>query len=202
MYIRFQWKLTMARPSSKEEHIKQLRIAALENGLEKGFQNLTMASVAKEAGISVGTIYLYYKNKDELFASLFDYVQKACDQHVLESLDTKIGVKDKFFYLCESLCLFYLKHPLEFTFIEQYSNSSLSKGLFGAFSKDLEKQFQLLYKESLSEGVVQKLPLVTITSLVHGSIVALVKKHHLGHTKVTKKMRDQLISLMWKAIAA
>ncbi len=36
----------------------------------KGFNKATMEDIAKEAELSPGTLYLYFKNKDELFSSL------------------------------------------------------------------------------------------------------------------------------------
>ncbi len=36
----------------------------------KGFNKSTMEDIAKEAELSPGTLYLYFKNKDELYASL------------------------------------------------------------------------------------------------------------------------------------
>jgi AcrR family transcriptional regulator len=36
----------------------------------KGFNKATMEDIAKEAELSPGTLYLYFKNKDELYASL------------------------------------------------------------------------------------------------------------------------------------
>jgi AcrR family transcriptional regulator len=36
----------------------------------KGFSKTTMEDIAKEAELSPGTLYLYFKNKDELYASL------------------------------------------------------------------------------------------------------------------------------------
>jgi AcrR family transcriptional regulator len=37
---------------------------------EKGFSKSTMEDIAREAELSPGTLYLYFKNKDELYASL------------------------------------------------------------------------------------------------------------------------------------
>jgi AcrR family transcriptional regulator len=37
---------------------------------EKGFNKTTMEDIAREAELSTGTLYLYFKNKEELFASL------------------------------------------------------------------------------------------------------------------------------------
>ena len=39
---------------------------------EKGFFNSKVADIAREAGIADGTVYLYFKSKDEILHSIFD----------------------------------------------------------------------------------------------------------------------------------
>ena len=45
-------------------------VAAKRVFTDKGFGKATMEDIAKEAELSPGTLYLYFKNKDELYASL------------------------------------------------------------------------------------------------------------------------------------
>ncbi|HIJ65883.1 MAG TPA: TetR/AcrR family transcriptional regulator [Candidatus Hydrogenedentes bacterium] len=49
---------------------KQVMDAALEVFSQKGFGAATMDEIAAEAGISKGTIYLYFPSKDELFLAM------------------------------------------------------------------------------------------------------------------------------------
>lgn len=49
---------------------QQIMIAAKRVFSEKSFNKATMEDIAREAELSPGTIYLYFKNKEELFASL------------------------------------------------------------------------------------------------------------------------------------
>lgn len=46
--------------------------AAIEVFAEKGFFNSKVADVARAAGIADGTVYLYFKSKDEILHSIFD----------------------------------------------------------------------------------------------------------------------------------
>lgn len=46
--------------------------AATKVFAEKGFFNAKVADIAKAAGVADGTVYLYFKNKDDLLHSLFD----------------------------------------------------------------------------------------------------------------------------------
>jgi AcrR family transcriptional regulator len=54
----------------KERRRQQIIVAAKRIFSEKGFNKATMEEIAKEAELSPGTIYLYFKNKEELSASL------------------------------------------------------------------------------------------------------------------------------------
>ena len=49
---------------------RQIMIAAKRVFSIKGFTKTTMEDIAREAELSPGTLYLYFKNKDELYASL------------------------------------------------------------------------------------------------------------------------------------
>ena len=55
--------------SEKRERIIQ---AATIIFARQGFYNSTVADVAKEASVADGTIYLYFKNKDDLLISIFE----------------------------------------------------------------------------------------------------------------------------------
>ena len=46
--------------------------AAVAVFAEKGFHAARVSDVAKRAGVADGTIYLYFKNKDDILISLFE----------------------------------------------------------------------------------------------------------------------------------
>jgi TetR/AcrR family fatty acid metabolism transcriptional regulator len=48
--------------------------AAIEVFARNGFFNSKVADVAREAGVADGTVYLYFKNKDDILVSIFDHV--------------------------------------------------------------------------------------------------------------------------------
>ena len=58
----------------KERHDKRARIldAAVKEFAERGFFTATVAEIARAAGVADGTIYLYFKSKDDLLLRLFD----------------------------------------------------------------------------------------------------------------------------------
>ena len=55
----------------ENKHQKILQ-AAVKVFSEKGFYNSRVSEIAKEANVADGTIYLYFKNKDDILISLFE----------------------------------------------------------------------------------------------------------------------------------
>jgi AcrR family transcriptional regulator len=72
----------------KERRKQQITVAAKKVFSDKGFNRATMDDIANEAELSPGTLYLYFKNKEELYASLsvriLQYLQIRVDQIVKE----------------------------------------------------------------------------------------------------------------------
>lgn len=58
------------KEKEKERRRQQIMVAAKRVFSTKGFNRATMEDIAREAELSSGTLYLYFKNKDELYASL------------------------------------------------------------------------------------------------------------------------------------
>ena len=59
-------------PRTKEKEVRTAEIeqAARKVFLSRGFQAATIQEIAEEAGIAKGTVYLYYKSKDDLYTAL------------------------------------------------------------------------------------------------------------------------------------
>ena len=63
---------TSARPARGGDKRERILDAAVRVFAKKGFHATRVSEVAKAAGVADGTIYLYFKSKDELLVSLFE----------------------------------------------------------------------------------------------------------------------------------
>ncbi len=80
-------------------------VAAKRVFAEKGFTRTTIEDIAREAELSPGTLYLYFKNKDELYASLslriLKYLQiRLEDLHATKGLspEQRVGLLKELLY--------------------------------------------------------------------------------------------------------
>ncbi|MEH6938307.1 TetR/AcrR family transcriptional regulator, partial [Bacillus sp. JJ664] len=60
----------------KEDIKNRIIAAALEEFKEQGYLGASIRNIASNAGIALGTIYKYFKNKEDLFNSLVEPVYK------------------------------------------------------------------------------------------------------------------------------
>ena len=82
----------------REEKYQRILDAALKVFSQKGFFESKISEIAIEAGVADGTIYLYFKNKDDLLILLFESKLEAVNEglrSVLKSVtDPKEGLRE------------------------------------------------------------------------------------------------------------
>ena len=69
--------------------------AAVKVFARQGFYQSTVAQIAKEAGVADGTIYLYFKNKDDILVHFFHYKTKQVFERFRTEVDNAESSLDK-----------------------------------------------------------------------------------------------------------
>lgn len=92
----------------KQKKRNQIIEAAVKVFAQKGFYLAKVSDVAKAANIADGTIYLYFKNKDDLLISLFEHKMEHILQRfhshlhkIVDPVEKLYGLIDMFFELIE-----------------------------------------------------------------------------------------------------
>lgn len=70
-----------ARAAATADKREAILRAAIKVFAQKGYFNSKVADIAKAAGIADGTVYLYFKSKDEVLHSIFD---RAMEEFIAE----------------------------------------------------------------------------------------------------------------------
>ncbi len=83
------------KPDAKADKAIRIKDAATRVFANKGFYNSTIADVAKVAEVAEGTIYLYFKNKDDLLISIFEGSMDFFIQQVTAEIATVGNPEDK-----------------------------------------------------------------------------------------------------------
>ncbi len=144
---------------SKRDHKKQLIIeAAIEVFSKNNFQNSTISQIAQKANVAEGTIYQYFKNKEDLFFSI--PVEKTKDfcrdlELHLQGITGAFNKIRKFVWYY----LYFFKTNPDYgrtLMLEMRVNKSFAKTkAFDSF-KNLTGRILEIIKEGQEEGVIRK----------------------------------------------
>src|SRR5262245_66600477 len=69
--------------------------AAIETFAARGFFNAQVADVARSAGVAAGTVYLYFRGKDDLLISIFERTMTEAIAAGRESVARRTGAADR-----------------------------------------------------------------------------------------------------------
>lgn len=82
------------------ENIQTIYQTALAVFSEYGFRKTTMEDVAGRLGMTKGNLYLYVKNKKDLYRKTAAHALLCWQSRVLEAVDAETDVKEKFRLMC------------------------------------------------------------------------------------------------------
>lgn len=144
----------------REQRRQQIMNAARKVFSINGFMKTTMEDIAREAELSPGTLYLYFKNKDELYASLSVVVlehlyEKLKRVYIKEALNPQMRIDD----LKQTLYDIYEVDPLILLNLFHLQSSEILKNLAPPMLttiRDLSKDSLDIISKIFSEGIENK----------------------------------------------
>lgn len=157
---------------SEETSDKKQRImdAAIKLMSEKGYHGATTAAIAKEAGVSQGIIFHYFKSKEELFFSLLKEESRKFREKIKKSIGEEENPLKKIEIVVQTYCHLVKKEEKSFEFLtKQVRGSGLNFekikefGLTGSV-----KLIRQILKEGIDQGVIKEIDLDTATVCLFG----------------------------------
>lgn len=143
--------------SRKERHRMMDRALITETAArlfsERGFYNVSMSEIAAEAEFSVGTLYNYFKNKDELYETiLMDWAGNLMSQNidilkedgdVIEILRRYFTIINQFMIKNQAMIRFYL---IESRGFGRHSKPTLNENLQHLYEQNHEQLSRLCHR--------------------------------------------------------
>ena len=146
----------------QSEHRKKITAAAEQLFMEKGIENTTMSDIARMSGYSKATMYVYFKDKEELIGVLvLESMQKLYD-YIKSALECSNDTKQRYLEICKALVRYQEEYPLYFKMVLDTINIDFETTRFLPEEKETflvgEKINELLavfLKEGMEKGDVR-----------------------------------------------
>ena len=195
----------MARDDKRELLLQ----ATLELVAKQGFHGAPCAAIAEQAGVAAGTIYRYFENKDVLIVALYTELEGRITTRLMDGYVADRPISDRFMHLAMGVLDYFITHPLEFKYIEQFHNSPYGtdfrrdKLLGNTESNDSSCKCDI-YKQLFTEGVelqvIKNLPMPVLFDLSFGPILSVARNHILGFIQLDDLLIQQIAKACWDSL--
>ena len=182
---------------------KEILGAALRLFAANGFHGTPTSKIAKEAGVANGTLFHYFKTKEDLIVSLYADIKTRMSAYIEANAPGHKTIKEKFRDQYVLVLQWSLQNGAEFQFLQQFTASPYTSLLSPEeVKKQLKKTCGEIEEAIKAKAIKNRRPeliLTLFTSHTFGLHQYLVK------TVLTGKEQEELITesfeMLWDMLA-
>ncbi len=195
---------TATNQVEKNHKYHQILEAAVKVFARQGFYQSTVAQIAKQAGVADGTIYLYFKNKDDILVQFFNYRAKQVFESFREDVARAETSLDKLRNLIR-------RHLAEFQRdrdgaivyqVETHQNSRLAEAQIREMSQMYRDLISEIVEQGQQEGKIRRdLYVGLVKRFIIGAVDEVINTWlHADKEYDLVSMADPLVELFIKGI--
>lgn len=203
MNIHLYLQSMRTRDENKE---RAIRGKALELIVRQGIEGFSMQKLAKAAGVSPATSYIYYKDKESLIISLYEEEAMKMKEATLKDFDPSMSFRDGLTLQWTNRARYCLKHPEQMYFLEQLRRSPLQEKCSIHVAEAYKKIMNEFVSNAIKRKQLVKVPVEVYWSVAFAPLYTLVEFHHKGQSVggrqfvFTEKTMMETLELVLKAL--
>ncbi len=180
------------RDIHKEELVKEKAIAMI---VEDGLENFSVNKLAKACKISVATLYIYYKDKDDLISRIATEEAESMGNAVLKDFDPNVGFVEGLRQQWKTRSEFMLQNPLRTRLFEQLKSSPYAEQMSASVVESFRQAMGTFMKNAVKNNEIDYLPLEVYWSVAFAPLYNLVRFHIEGKSIGGKpfKLTDEIL---------
>jgi AcrR family transcriptional regulator len=191
------------RDINKENTIREKAIGMI---VKEGLDGFSMQKLAKAAGVSPATLYIYYKDRDDLITQIATEISHRLMETSLKGLHPKMSFADGMAIQWKNRMEFYLKYPLDVEFIEQIRYTPTYNAIKQTIRKNFGEVLGKFMHNAINRGEVSPLPFEVYWSIAFAPLYQLIKFHTQGESPgndvfvISDELVNQTLQLVLKAL--
>jgi len=166
--------------------------AALRLIAHFGLHNTPMSAVAREAGVAVGTVYLYFPSKEAMINALYLHVledrNRTWKRERLATADTPLDARAALWETWNGLAHWHLENEEGSNLIAQCRASGILSEETRAIEQDTDAQGLVHYEAAVAKGYLRQMSRYVFWSLLAGPVYALVQMRDAHETDITDEI--------------
>jgi AcrR family transcriptional regulator len=170
---------------------------------ERGFFGTPTSLISKEAGVATGTLFFYFKTKEELIDTLYLRVKAEAAQAFCKGLEEEPDAKAKLNRLGRNAIAWGMEHPEKMKFMELFAHSP-----FVSTTAQEEGMSRFLFildliAQGIREGSIRNYDPKLLIFMMSSSFSGLIARVAMaGSAAERERIIDQGMEFIWSGFAA
>jgi len=179
---------------------KMIADAAVKLVARNGLAGLTMAAIAKATGLGMGTVYTYFKSKEELVNHVYRTIKVENTNRIL----AVVKDQEPFAVLLRKVWISYIQNRIlfyeEHFFIDQCTNSHFLDAASRKTEKETYGAFHRVLQLGKDQLLVKEIDDALLTAHLMGSVNEIANLVRQQGRKLDAGLIDTGFALAWDSI--
>ncbi|MEO6176844.1 MAG: TetR/AcrR family transcriptional regulator [Flavobacterium circumlabens] len=181
---------------------------AIDQIVQDGFQGFSMNKLAKACNISVGTLYIYYKDKDDLIQKIGATVAIEFFSRTIKNFSPEMSFEEGLWVQWVNRADFTMKYPRKVAFFEIIKHSPHGEIILNSTTKFSD--FRTIMKQFIDNGLhnneISPMTFEAFWSVAYGPLYTLLNFHTDGKSMggkpfvLTRKIMKEAFQATVKAL--
>ncbi|HNP95698.1 MAG TPA: TetR/AcrR family transcriptional regulator [Cyclobacteriaceae bacterium] len=189
-----------------EDKIDALKEEAITMIAKEGLNGFSIQKLAKAVGVSPATIYIYYKDKEDLIISVGAEVTRDLLDRSMKNFTPEMSFAEGLKTQWKNRAQYFIDNPIKVEFVEQLRYSQLYNEVMKKVGGDFKVKMSQFVCGAIEKGEIIKLPFEVYWSVAFAPLYQLIKFHTQGKSYVndkyqlSSKQMNQTLDLVLKAL--
>lgn len=185
-----------------DEKLRAIARATFTLVEQTGLSGLTMAAIAREAGLATGTLYVYFKSKEDLLVALYEQAKTETAASLMQGDDAAAPFRSRFQHMWRNWLEHRLTHYAQVVFLEQYYNSPWFSEASRNLSARLIKDWVDLIETAKAQQILKDVPTPMLINSFGGSVRETANMLRSGALPRTEAHLAMAFGLCWDGMKA
>ena len=167
---------------------------------EIGFASSSVSKIAKEAKVSPSTIYVFFKNKEDLLVSTYLEIKHNLATALLADFDDKLPIRDIVKNGWFSVFNYVSNNLEDYDYIEQFANSPYSALVD---SEMLEKEYLPIinvFQKGVEQKIIKNVDMRFLAAFIFNPISRLANPRLCHGLEMDEEGLETAFTMAWDAI--
>ncbi len=189
-----------------ESKIQLIHEKAIEMIVKEGIDGFGVNKLAKAAGISPATLYIYFKDRDDLIEKITHTVSHHMLEESLADFDADVHFEEGLRKQWQNRARYFLKYPMEVEFIEKMRYTKVYDSVSAKLHASFKEVLGRFYNNAVERNELVKLPFEVYWAVAFAPLYQMIKFHTQGTSFANRKFvfteeaMEQALQLVLKAL--